>query len=541
MRNFNAIVFSFLLSFGIMQANAQDTLGFQSFEASTPNEWTYTATPTGYSEAGGSDVWIDITALSSITPSDGLKFWGIQDLDNSGSGGSFYHTLDFDAIDVSGYTNSTLMFKYYTIGFDSSDKLEYIVEYDNGSTWNTTPVELEKDAQAWTLVTISIPQGSNYVRLRIQAMQNGGSDYAGIDEITLIGANGDVIPPLVDNVAIFNDSTITIAFNEAVNITAENTANYTGISGISSATRNATNDTVTLSINPAISLGTFDTLYIQNIEDLASNVMSNAYEFPFAFNNSVPNLVITEYMYNDPTGPDNYEFIELYNNSSSIIQLGGFEIIDAITFQFPNMTLNADSYMIIAKDSGNIHDFFGLNCHQWTSGSLNNSGEAIVIINTTGDTIDIVDYSDSWLGEVPDGDGPSSVLCDPNADNNLEANWTISTTFADTVVGGDTLFASPMADDNTCIGTIIKTQNTNNTNTLIYPNPTNGNINIVLNNNSDFYCVEIVSLHGQLVERRVVSNTNTMLTFDLSNVETGMYFVRIKNNNSITTHKIIVQ
>lgn len=189
MRKINAIILSVLLSFGIMQVNAQDTLGFQSFENTTPNEWTYTATPTGYSEANETDVWIDTTSIETITaPSDGTLLWGIRDINNSGSGGDFYHTLDFPAIDLTGYTNVTLTFKYYTFGFEPNlDSLQYIIEYDNGSTWNSTPVNLNPDTQGWTLITVNIPDDTTYVRLRIQALQNGADDYAAIDEIALIG------------------------------------------------------------------------------------------------------------------------------------------------------------------------------------------------------------------------------------------------------------------------------------------------------------------------------------------------------------------
>ena len=168
-------------------------LPFQSFEAGGDN-WNYTVNPATYNMSG--DVWDVVTSLSSINPSAGINFWGMQDLNNPNGGGNFGHTMDFDAVSLVGVSNAKLKFDYYTIGFDSTDSLAYSVEFNNGTTWSPL-TELNKDTQAWTTIEIVVPGGSTHVRLRLYGKQNGGSDFAAFDNIRIDTTTA--APPLAGN------------------------------------------------------------------------------------------------------------------------------------------------------------------------------------------------------------------------------------------------------------------------------------------------------------------------------------------------------
>ncbi len=179
------------LSFG------QTTIAFQSFEGGSSDNWSYNAQPSAFDENSHSDVWAICDNLANISgPSDGTYFWGIRDL-NCPSDPSGVGNLDFAAIDISSYTDVTLTFKYYTHGFDTSDSLLYQVQYNNGSDWPSSDyVECNKSTDAWTTVTINVPSGATYIRLRLRANQNGGNDEAAWDEITLTGTqSGNVANP----------------------------------------------------------------------------------------------------------------------------------------------------------------------------------------------------------------------------------------------------------------------------------------------------------------------------------------------------------
>lgn len=72
-----------------------------------------------------------------------------------------------------------------------------------------------------------------------------------------------------------------------------------------------------------------------------------------------------------------------------------------------------------------------------------------------------------------------------------------------------------------------------------YPNPTAGNINVVL---SDFdselnYTIQVLNLEGKkLIESNVLA---PQLELDLSNLETGVYFIRVSNEKGTNQLKII--
>ena len=75
----------------------------------------------------------------------------------------------------------------------------------------------------------------------------------------------------------------------------------------------------------------------------------------------------------------------------------------------------------------------------------------------------------------------------------------------------------------------------------IYPNPSNGMLNISLTNSSDKQTIEIKNLIGQTVYSQIVGNSSTV-TINLSDFNKGIYTVSLINENgTISTKKIIIQ
>lgn len=183
------------LAFLAGEIRAQQTY-FQGFEHSAGDTWTFTATPAAYNVPAAEDFWTDTTVTTAIPPATGNRFWFILDLDNPGGGGNFFHTLDFQPVDVSAYMSNTLTFKYFTVEYEAADSIGYILETDNGTTWNTASyVDLNRNSGAWTSVQVPVPAGAQFVRLRLMVKQNGGSDFAGFDDIQLESSNDNVPPP----------------------------------------------------------------------------------------------------------------------------------------------------------------------------------------------------------------------------------------------------------------------------------------------------------------------------------------------------------
>jgi PKD repeat protein len=159
-------------------------------------------------------------------------------------------------------------------------------------------------------------------------------------------------------------------------------------------------------------------------------------------------IVITEIMYNPPeSGIDTLEFIELYNNDTAAMNMENFYFSKGVIFTFPNVTMPAHSYLIVAKSDTAMLNTFGVNALEWAEGSsLNNGGEPLVINDPLGFTVDSVNYDDAppW-DTLADGRGPSLELCDPNSDNNNPLNWRAAIEFAAINAAGDTIWATPLA------------------------------------------------------------------------------------------------
>lgn len=145
-----------------------------------------------------------------------------------------------------------------------------------------------------------------------------------------------------------------------------------------------------------------------------------------------PDIVINEIMYNPATDLGNdadYEYLELYNNSGFAVDLGGWSLTTAINYTFQAGTTIADGgYLVVALKPDTIISHYGItNVVGPFSGGLNNTGEAIVLLNPQGTTADSVKYSAGglWPPEA-NGSGPSLELLDPNLDNSLPENWAAS-------------------------------------------------------------------------------------------------------------------
>ena len=61
-------------------------------------------------------------------------------------------------------------------------------------------------------------------------------------------------------------------------------------------------------------------------------------------------VIITEIMYNN-AGNDDLEFIELYNNSDTAIDLDGYSFTAGLTHTFMSQSIDANGFLLLAKDS----------------------------------------------------------------------------------------------------------------------------------------------------------------------------------------------
>lgn len=165
---------------------------------------------------------------------------------------------------------------------------------------------------------------------------------------------------------------------------------------------------------------------------------------------SYAQIIITEIMYNPPeSGNDSLEYLELYNNSATSVDISGWNFTQGVTHVFPPGTMMpAGSYISLAKKISAFQSVFGFAPTLWDNGALTNSpGEDIELSDANGNVIDYVDYQNSapWPIEA-NGNGSSLVLCDYNGDNSLASNWIAATTGTGVIINGKEVLGNPNAD-----------------------------------------------------------------------------------------------
>jgi len=154
-------------------------------------------------------------------------------------------------------------------------------------------------------------------------------------------------------------------------------------------------------------------------------------------------VVINEVHYNPDLSYELVEFIELYNNGNSVVDLSGWYFSDGISYNFPPGTVIAvGGYVIVTEDSTaravspttSVEAKYGVDpsvIYGPFVGSLDNDGETITLCTSNGIKVDEVDYQLGFpwptVGdEVPGGsygDGHSMQLINPELDNDLGGSW----------------------------------------------------------------------------------------------------------------------
>ncbi len=143
------------------------------------------------------------------------------------------------------------------------------------------------------------------------------------------------------------------------------------------------------------------------------------------------------------------EFIEIYNQGSTIVDLSGFFFADGIEFVFPDGTfLESRSYLVLCRDEQAVQQHFGIeNTIGNFEGRLDNAGERIVLANPAGARVLVMEYDDRgrWPAGA-DGTGYTLAIRDPLADPDAAASWVRSSQRGGTP--GITNFPPPLFVDN---------------------------------------------------------------------------------------------
>ena len=164
-------------------------------------------------------------------------------------------------------------------------------------------------------------------------------------------------------------------------------------------------------------------------------------------------LVISEIMYNPDSAEDDWEWIEITNTGTEVVDLSGFVLDDANASFHAEATIVSGS--IAAGESAVLYNADDLTTEQfsaawgeglnlvavtdWGANAFNNSGDTVALWSSFADystdistgsiffdnTVDFVIYDDSAPFPVDNNDA-SIYLTDLTADNNDGSNWALS-------------------------------------------------------------------------------------------------------------------
>jgi hypothetical protein len=317
----------------------------------------------------------------------------------------------------------------------------------------------------WSLLVDTLGQNNPQLEGTVTDLSFTNSSYFGVyckytltnktnfyfDDIYVGPQIVDTVPPSILSLNTISQNQLDVTFTENLQTaSAENTTNYnvSGIGNPSSAIKDPVDASlVHLTFSTSFVSGTVYTLTVDNVMDNSLNPMAlESRQFSWYIAQEY-DIVINEIMADPdpPVGLPNYEYLELFNRTSIPISLKNWLLeIGTGSETFPDITIAADSFLILTSDEAVIgFSPFGP-CIGFGSFSLTNTGTSIQLKNATGVIIHNVSYTDNWYNDPTKNDGGWSIeQIDPENPCGGEFNWKASVSFLGGTPGSiNSVFAS---------------------------------------------------------------------------------------------------
>ena len=237
---------------------------------------------------------------------------------------------------------------------------------------------------------------------------------------------------------------------------------------------------------------------------------------------TTPPLVISIINYNplvdEALDSDDFEFIEIKNNSSSVVDLKGIYFGGlGFTYQFENgATISGGESIFLSNKSESFLQRYGFDSFGEFSRNLSNDSEDLVLRDAYGNIIDEVKYKDvlPWP-EDADGNGAFLKLVSLDSDNSLASSW---------IAQNDT--AENLSVNAFQYGSFIS----------VAPNPVSDKLKIN-SAKGKISTIQLWSVNGKLFDTYNLNNQQFEL--DMSNFENGLYLLQIQTDTESFVKKII--
>ena len=242
-------------------------------------------------------------------------------------------------------------------------------------------------------------------------------------------------PPVLMTTEVIDNHRIELSFNEALDNSALNTANYTADNGAghpASATFGESASKVMLNFANAFESNINYTLTVSNLSDISGNVMETTNTAFSIFEAAPYDVVINEIMA-DPSpavGLPEWEFLELYNTTGLSIDLKDWTLtIGSTTKVFGTVSIAPNGYLIVCHTNAvDELSAYGAVCGLLSSSTaITNGGTPIRLANPQGYVISEVAFSTVWYHDNSKTDGGWTLeQIDPLNPCAGASNWTAS-------------------------------------------------------------------------------------------------------------------
>ena len=255
------------------------------------------------------------------------------------------------------------------------------------------------------------------------------------DNFYIGGYDLDLTPPTIISVTPTSNATLDVLFNEPVDqTTAETLLNYdvNGNNPVIAEQDGGNAALVHLTFGNSFQNGITETLITNNVTDDVGNAMITSNNDFLYFVSALPNykdIVINEIYadYSPIIGLPETEYIELFNNSTNLFDLGNFKFSDGTTnAQLNSYILQPNEYVIVCDDDDTaLFNSFGTVVTVSTFPSLNNSGDNLTLTDDiNGILVDEVNYLDTWYQDpIKQAGGYSLELINPGFACSDFGNW----------------------------------------------------------------------------------------------------------------------
>ena len=266
------------------------------------------------------------------------------------------------------------------------------------------------------------------------------NDAFTLDDVSISPIIQDLDPPTVVSVEALSPSSLQITFSEAIDFNSVDGFGNSfqldnGIADTSyTIDQTAGPNIIQLGIKPDLINGTTYTLTVQNISDIAGNVL-NSQSIEFAYIETILaqefDILINEFMA-DPTpqvGLPNSEYIELFNNSNTAFNLSDYMISSGgSAVVMPDFLLNAGAYVVLTPEDEAVNfNIFGDVVGLSSFPSLSNAGDEILLQDLESNVVHQVNYNLDWYQDSSKEDGGFSIeLINPMQACQQQANYRAS-------------------------------------------------------------------------------------------------------------------